>query len=228
MSNNHNCRQCEAGLEAEQTVAAYFEKCLYSVPTELCFILSRFGSDKGNLHNFSTLYFQLWNNRRYQIRSIFELGIGTNFLDVPSNMGIDGIPGASLRAWHEFFPMARVVGADIDRRILFQESGIETYYCDQRDVSSISQLWSHFSNTYFDIIIEDGLHEFSANETFFTHSISRLRKGGFYIIEDIDKADRELAMKFVSAFKEVFSYIEYLELPDRNLKPDNNLLLIIK
>ena len=39
----------------------------------------------------------------------------------------------------------------------------------------------------FDIIIDDGLHEFHANKCFFENSIEKLNPGGFYIIEDIGK-----------------------------------------
>ena len=37
----------------------------------------------------------------------------------------------------------------------------------------------------FDIIIEDGLHTFEANVCFFENSIHKLKKGGYFIIEDI-------------------------------------------
>ena len=39
----------------------------------------------------------------------------------------------------------------------------------------------------FDIIIEDGLHEFAANKCFFENSIHKLRDKGYFIIEDLDK-----------------------------------------
>ena len=55
--------------------------------------------------------------------NIFEVGLGTNNVDVPSNMGKDGKPGASLRAWRDYFP-----NADIDTRILFKEDKIQTFY----------------------------------------------------------------------------------------------------
>ena len=52
-------------------------------------------------------------------------------------------------------------------------------------------MWNH-PDLYgqFDIILEDGLHEFAANVTFFENSIHKLSKYGYFIIEDI--ANKEL------------------------------------
>jgi SAM-dependent methyltransferase len=96
-------------------------------------------------------------------------------------MGAGGTPGASLRGWRAFFPQAQIFGADIDRRILFQEDRIATFHCDQTSVTSIAQI----PETGFDIVIEDGLHEFDANVCFFENFVSRLNSGGIFIIEDI-------------------------------------------
>ena len=117
---------------------------------------------------------------------IFELGLGTNNLDVFSNMGVFGVPGASLRGWRELFPRASVFGADIDRRILFDDYRIKTFYCDQLDPCSIRELWGHPDlRDGADIIIEDGLHTFEANTSFLEASLDHLRPGGIYVTEDI-------------------------------------------
>jgi hypothetical protein len=101
-------------------------------------------------------------------------------------MGVFGMPGASLRAWQELFPHALIYGADIDRRILFQEDRIKTFYCDQLDPTSIDQVWAHPDlRGGMDIIIEDGLHTFEGNVSFLERSLGHLRPGGIYITEDI-------------------------------------------
>jgi hypothetical protein len=102
--------------------------------TELCKIMSAHGSDKGGgWHNYTLLYDFLLHERRSQVRSVFEVGIGTNNLDVPSNMGAGGRPGASLRGWREYFSQAQIFGADVDQRILFSE---EKPLCNRRFISS--------------------------------------------------------------------------------------------
>ena len=160
--------------------------------TELCEIMGNNKSDKGNkdlalTHNYTTLYHKLlhpWRNRKI---NIFELGLGTNNTDVPSNMGSSGRPGASLYGWAEYFKNARVYGADIDSRVLFNSPRIKTFYCDQTNADSIKKLWSspELCDIQFDIIVEDGLHCHDAQICFFENSIHKVNVGGYYIIEDI-------------------------------------------
>ena len=54
-------------------------------------------------YNYTTLYYKLFSPRRYENLRIFELGLGTNNINIPSNMGPNGKSGASLRGWADFF-----------------------------------------------------------------------------------------------------------------------------
>jgi len=154
--------------------------------------MTKYGSDKGRSHRYTTVYSALFNRRYKNQLRILELGLGSNNLDVPSNMGVFGAPGASLRGWRELLPHAQVYGADIDRRILFQEDRIKTFLCDQLDTSSVRELWSHPDlQDGADIIIEDGLHTYEANVAFLQESLHHLRPGGIYITEDIVWSDAE-------------------------------------
>lgn len=117
---------------------------------------------------------------------VFELGLGTNNPNLPSSMGPNGIPGASLRGWKDYFPLANIFGADIDQDILFSEDRIKTYVCDQTSPISIWKLWNTLAlEEAFDVIVEDGLHEFSANVCFFENSFYKVKNGGYFIIEDV-------------------------------------------
>lgn len=154
-------------------------------PTEMCRVMTKWGSDKG-WNAYTTLYSALFSERRDQPLRVLELGLGTNNLNVLSNMGVFGAPGASLRGWRELFPHALVYGADVDRGILFEEDRIKTFYCDQLDRSSIRELWLQPDlRDGMDIIIEDGLHTFEANLSFLEESFGHLRPNGFYVTEDI-------------------------------------------
>jgi hypothetical protein len=147
--------------------------------------MTKWGSDKG-WNNYTPLYSALFKDRCNDDIRILELGLGTNNLDVLSNMGVFGAPGASLRGWRQLFPRALVFGADIDRRILFDEDRIKTFHCDQLDASSIRQLWQRPElQGGADIIVEDGLHRFEANISFLEESLDHLRPGGIYVTEDI-------------------------------------------
>jgi SAM-dependent methyltransferase len=191
--------------------------------------MTKYGSDKARMHKYTAVYSALFKDRYDQHLLFFELGLGTNNPDAPSNMGVFGVPGASLRGWRELFPHALVYGADIDRGILFQEERIKTFYCDQLDPSSIGELWSQPDlQRGADIIIEDGLHTLEANVSFLERSLDHLRPGGIYITEDIL---REYVDDWNDQLETVFSkrYPSYefafLTLPDRRNK-DHNMLVI--
>src|SRR6201998_4405527 len=171
---------------ASPSLAKQLQSVNALAPTKMCRVMTKYGSDKGRLHNYTTVYSALFKERCDQPLRIFELGLGSNNPDVPSNMGVFGAPGASHRGWQELFPHALVYGADIDRRILFQEGRIKTFYCDQLDRSSIHGLWSQPElQGGVDILIEDGLHTFEANDTFLQEGLDHLRPGGCYFTEDI-------------------------------------------
>lgn len=202
--------------------------------TALCTIMQKHGSDKGGInqhHNYTLFYHALFQNYKDFKLRVFELGIGTNNVTLPSNMGKDGVPGASLRGWAEYFNNSDVFGADIDRDILFQDTRIKTYYCDQLDSQSIIELWANPDlEEEFDIIIEDGLHRFDANVCFFENSISKLKPGGVYIIEDIVCKDIHLYEniildKWASVYKNVS--FRLVNIPHANTY-DNCLLIAVK
>lgn len=193
----------------------------------LCEIMKRCGSDKGlGWHNYTEKYFKLFDNNKTNIKYVFELGLGTNNIDVPSNMGKDGIPGASLRGWKEYFINAEIYGADIDEKILFNEDRIDTFYCDQTDEKSIYNLWENekIKNILFDIIIDDGLHSVFANINFLKHSFHKLNKNGFYIIEDILNEEVDTFENELKKIKNI-TYI-LLEFPHEKNIYDNRICLI--
>lgn len=205
----------------------------YKTATTLCAIMTSFGSDKGDeRHNYTTLYSKLFSPWKNENIHLFELGIGTNFTDIPFNMGSQGKPGASLFGWALFFPKAHIYGADIDKRVLFNEGSIKTYYCDQCDAKSIQDLFSHddLKNIDFDIIIEDGLHEFSANLNFLLNSIHKVKKGGLYIIEDLNANSRVAFIEILPQLKKSLklTFSEVILIPSHLNRFDNALLIIQK
>jgi hypothetical protein len=106
---------------------------------------------------------------RDDAKKIFECGIGTNNEDVQSNMTANGIPGASLRGWRDYF-----------------------WNADQTDPESIKNMWEQIGESDFDVILDDGLHEAHANITLLENSWDKLRHNGIYIIEDTYYTHQEL------------------------------------
>jgi SAM-dependent methyltransferase len=162
---------------------------------------------------------------------VFELGLGTNNLSMPSNMGANGKPGASLYGWREFFPNSNIYGADIDMNILFESERIKTYYCDQTNPVLIKMLWNQTELVDgFDIIVEDGLHEYHANVCFFENSAHKLNVGGYFIIEDILHYELRRFESKIGEWISKFPDLEFtlLRIPSQRNKHDNNLLVIKK
>ena len=208
-----------------------------TVPTPLCEIMGRNQSDKGHSlinrswHNYTTVYYSLFNRLKDKPLRIFELGLGTNNTDVPSNMGPGGRPGASLYGWAEFFPSAAIFGADIDSRILFTAPRIKTYFCDQTNPAIITDMWNKPDlKENFDIIIEDGLHTYAANVCFFENSIHKLNANGYYIIEDISKDDLPLFDTKVKEWATRYTdcLFKLIIIPSKVNTHDNTLLVVYK
>lgn len=201
----------------------------HTTRTDLCEIMTRFGSDKGNgLHNYTTFYAHAFGHIRTHRLRIFELGLGTNNINLPSNMGKDGKPGASLYGWREYFPNSLVFGADIDTDILFSYDRLRTYYCDQTDPASIAEMWAHPDLAEnFDIIVEDGLHTFLANVCFLENSLHKLKENGFYIVEDIHNDQIHLFEAKIKEWQKRYTYsFQLLRMPSEINRQDNNLLIV--
>ncbi len=190
-------------------------------PTALCRIMIEQRSDKslfGNWHNYTAVYSALFNSLRNQPVRLLEMGIG------------QVTPGASLRGWREFFPLARVYGADLDHAVLFGEYRIRTFYCDQLDRAALRELWSQAElHQSMDAIIDDGVHTFEAQTLFIETSLEHLKPGGFLVIEDIES--RTLP-DWMDRIKAVYSMqcptheFILMELPMSQNSYDNNLLVI--
>lgn len=147
-------------------------------------------SDKSTVHNYHELYGPLLR-RKEDVEKVLEIGIGTNNEDVVSNMSRNGTPGASLRAFRDYLPNARVYGADLDSRVLFREERIETYAVDQTDSVALERLGESVGKD-FDLIIDDGLHSPHANLSVLLFAMPRVKPGGYVVIEDIPRSAETL------------------------------------
>lgn len=152
---------------------------------KLAMLFNKHGSDKARVHQYYLVYAAILRDLgEVMPLNIFEVGLGTNMLDIVSNMGISGRPGASLRAFKDFLPNAQIFGADIDRRILFSEDRITTYFVDQTNRQSFDSLGDQLP-IKFDMMIDDGLHSPNANLNSLRFFLGRINNGGYAIIEDI-------------------------------------------
>ncbi len=194
---------------------------------ELKKLMDLYGSDKGgrnNHHNYAQYYSEIFSNKKDKIQNFLEIGLGSNNPEVPSNMGLDGKPLASLRAWRDYFKNANIYGADIDKNILKNEERIKTFYVDQTDPTTIKEMFRDIGISKFDIILEDGLHEYNANICFFENAIDFLSSDGVYIIEDVYYKDQEKFMKYFEKKSYNFSIIDIFH--GKNIA--NNCLIVVR
>lgn len=214
---------------------SYYGKDVNSELSRLCDI---YGSDKGSInqdghpypwpaHTYADYYSRLFDHCKHHIKNVFECGLGTANISLPSNMGLNGKPGASLKVWEKYFPNAEIVGADIDREILFNQGRISTYHVDQTDPLSINDLWKSVVPQSFDLMIDDGLHTFDAGKIFFENSIHKLSSSGIYIIEDVIPKDLLDFKKYFTGKKYRVEYVLMRRL-GISVFGDNNLIVIRK
>lgn len=218
------------------------------ISDELSNIMTKYGSDKGTglsdnyiisdirspnyvCHNYTYYYSKLFSNIRNENINLFEMGVG-----VPSCMGSWA---ASLLGWKEYFPNSKIFSADIDKEYLYNDDRIKSYYVDQNDIQSIQELWKNMENELFDIILDDGLHTYSSNYTFYIKSIHKLKKGGIYIIEDIstdfiDKLYDAIVLWSennnikIDIIKKIINYHHKFTHPHEHILKMNNLIFIKK
>lgn len=230
-----NCSKLPAssvpmGLVREQAHRYFETLCSKPDPhTELCEIMKSEGSDKAIYHNYTILYDAFFGSLRNKGITFAEVGLGTNNQDVVSHMRADYPVGASLSGWVRYFgPFAKIVGGDIDERILFEREGMVTDYIDQLDPDAINGFFTRneIAEQGADVILDDGLHRFHANICLLLSSWKFLKPGGLYIIEDILKSDYERLCNFLESLA-LGADMACFELPSLS-KEDNRVVCLQK
>ena len=158
---------------------------------DLAELFSLYGSDK-NINGYASLYTALLWHLKLSPVSLLEVGIGTMIEGAPSSMKgytdyyTDSYtPGASLRAWRDFFPFGDIHGVDIQTDCVFKEERITTHLCNSADYYAVHGWLQTVPNLFFDLVIDDGSHYEQHQLATLTNLWPRVKQGGFYVIEDI-------------------------------------------
>lgn len=228
--NLHWSKMLDFFINTEKKVPEMNIRELYVEPkkmSRLGDIFTKYGSDKDTRHNYADIYESLFRHLKNKSVSLFEMGLGTNDTSIPCNMGEQGKPGASLRAWRDWFSNPQCFGADIDPKSLFQEYRITTFQTNQLDVAHMKQCFEQLPN--FDIIIDDGLHTLEANTKMISVALPRLKPGGYYVVEDLYNTTipqwRDIMKNSKFPFEINYQILE-LAHPTMKNHIDNNLLII--
>ena len=152
-------------------------------------IIDWYGSDK-NLSGYTPYYIEIFESIRQKNIDLLEIGIGTIIPSAQSSMAHTSIrnykPGASLRSWQEYFLNAKIYGGDIQFDTQFEEDRIKTFLFDSTKKFECD---TTLEDMVFDIIIDDGWHWYEAQLNTFDNLFSRVKSGGYYIIEDIENGN---------------------------------------
>lgn len=130
----------------------------------------KYGTDKwSRKHHYTPVYYKLFNKQRKSFKKVLEIGIGE---------------GPSLRMWRDFFPNAKIYGAEIQDNRIFEDGAIKVYKCDQSSLKDLKALIKEIG-TDIDFIVEDGSH-IPEHQVFTCLTLMPLlKKEAVYIIEDV-------------------------------------------
>tara|TARA_X000000950_G_C13914376_1_gene660277 strand:+ start:2533 stop:3213 length:681 start_codon:yes stop_codon:yes gene_type:complete len=152
--------------------------------TEAC---ERYGTDKGKrVHNYCQFYEKQFHGTNP--KEILEIGIG--------NTAATG-SGRSLQMWSSAYPAANVLGLDIEEKVVNRDynlpelSGrINTKIADQTDGASLKRAAGHKN---YDLILDDGLHQVSAQFNTLHSLWDHVKPCGKYVVEDLQSSFRPAA-----------------------------------
>ena len=142
----------------------------------------RFNCDKGShiifknkkiiTHKYSTFYNKYLSKIRKKKLNILELG---------------SHEGKSIASFYYFFPNANFVGANINPfQMKYMSSRIKELYVDVNSEKILNNLANHL-NINFDLIVDDASHNLKDILITLPIFFKKLKKKGFYVIEDIDQ-----------------------------------------
>ncbi len=224
-----------SGLNGKFT-HSYLVRYNKSQSNMLSILCDYYGSDKGSAdinnklydwypHTYTDFYDNNFYYCRRHIKKVFECGIGTDNLNLRGNMGENAKPGASLKVWRDYFPNAIIVGADIDKEILFSDERVSTYFVDQASKQSVLDMWYEIGLDDFDLIIDDGLHTYQGGVCLFENSVEYLSGSGIYVIEDVKLVD---LVKYEKYFKNYKYRVDFISLYRNDCHLLDNSLVVIR
>jgi len=169
-------------------------------------IPAEWGGDKGSAHSYIETYEQLFESIRNEEFSLLEIGV---------------LYGSSLKMWKDYFINAHIHGMDVlESCIKYEEDRIEIKIADSTNEDSVNE---NYNGMKFDIIIDDGHHDFDMQQKTFKTMFKYLSNGGIYIIEDVQNIDKDR--------EEIISFYDKVEIIDLRYvkhKYDDVLVLIRK
>lgn len=131
-----------------------------------------YGKEKVFSHNYSIFYKKYLNFLKDKKFKLLELG---------------SHEGKSLASFYFYYPRAIMIGANINPfQMKYQSKRITEIFVDVSSEEILTSLSNHLDNE-LDIIIDDASHNLRDIIIAFSILFKKLKKGGIYIIEDINQ-----------------------------------------
>lgn len=192
-------------------------------------IFNKWGSDKSSKHNYEIIYAEFKKIINTSSR-ILEIGCGSNDPEIRHAMSPDYIPLSSLHALKEIFQTENIEGADIDVKLKINNN-FKVHYLDQFRSETLEEASKGFK-LGFDLIIDDGVHDISANYLTLIYFYKKLNPQGKYVIEDVPpsliKSWRFLLQEFDIMEMEVLSEDEGKEINSDQKKSSECAIVLTK
>ena len=186
-------------------------------------LIEKYKSDK-NASNYTDSYIHHFSDRRDSVSSLLEIGLGTIIPGAKSSMhdwkttnSSEYTPGASLRAWQDYFPNAMIYGGDIQEDTQFTDERIKTYLFNSQSGIECNKALKDLT---FDIIIDDGDHDAISQIKTAYNLMNRVNPNGFYVIEDITPGNYEPVLNYLAPIIQILKCEPFL------LEPEKNLLIL--
>ena len=199
-----------------------FVSILLSRGNYLTYLANIFFSDKGTLwpnrHNYTKHYHSFFKKIRYNKNLKFlEIGLcrgldeGWTQNDVPS-----------IKMWLNYFPHAKIYGYDFSDFSFFRHERVSIFQGDQGNKKHLSD-FININGGEFDVIIDDASHASHHQQISLGSLFPYLKKGGYYIIEDLDWQPSEIEKKeAILTEKLLLSYSENKNFNSPFLTNDEN------
>lgn len=186
-------------------------------------------TDKFGGHFYTLHYQHFFRKFKFKKMNVLEIGVGGY------NDPIRG--GNSLRMWKSYFPFSKIYSIDIYDKSKLQEKRIKIFKGSQVDAILLERICNEVGE--FDLIIDDGSHINEHVIQSFEFLFPRLKRGGYYVIEDTqtsywseyggDSQDFNTKGTIYEYFKNKVDALNFMEFEIESYEPnyyDKNIVAI--
>lgn len=193
---------------------------------DLTQLAKHFKTDKWRIHRYTPHYEAHLGHLRDKRFSLLEIGIG--------GYRNDGVGGASLRMWRQFFGRAQIIGLDIEDKSFVDGDRITSYRGSQVDPVILDRIFDEVGE--ITVVVDDGSHRPEHIRETFALLFPRLADKGIYVIEDLqtsywpewggseDPHDPNTSMALI---KDLLDGLNYEEFVDESYEPTYSDLNIV-